>query len=894
MQLYHLTVNHREQPLGVDPGSRPYFGWKMQSCQQNTRQIACRVTLAAEGSLLWDSGRLEQETGTFVPCGCDLQPCTRYEWTVTVWDNHGEQATARSRFETALAPGGWQAEWMRTPRPYVQRQKGFGTQPPATLFRRAFTLPAPAKRARLYATCLGIYRLTVNGQRPDARELAPEHTSYRKLLCYQTYDLTDLLREGENVLGMEVGDGWFCCPQTMPPIDGLQPDHTVLFQLEADCADGSRVRICSDDRVLTRESPVRAADLFDGELYDARKACPGWDAPGFDPQGWTPALRTEGIGAELVPQLEEPVLPVLELPARRVYTSPKGETIVDFGQVVAGRARFHGAPGPGASVTLEHFEAVAARGCYFNNVESAMGLTEQKDVFIGDGSERDYEARFTYHGFRYLRVTGVENPRPEQFTAVVLSTASRDVGRFACSDPELTRLYENTRWSQRANMISIPTDCPQREKAGWTGDISLYAETALLNEDVTPLLTQWLRSLAADQRENGSVPFTVPDVSIYHYSGITMGEQTGCGGPVCSAGWGDAAVTVPMAMYRVTGNTEILRSQYPSMKGWADYVMARARVHAPGSTWPDEVEEHLWNTGFQFGEWLVPSQAGEPQEQIFATMAATASYTAPIFGWLAVQQMARAAGALGRREDAAFYQREADAMKAAIRTALITPEGRMQVERQGAYVLMIAFDLVPETLREAFGARLEALIHENGDRLDTGFLPTPYLLDALCRCGREELACILLFQKQAPSWLAQVEAGATTIWESWEMYLPDGTPKKESFNHYTYGTVDNWLFRHVAGLDQKGVGFRHLVIEPRPDPRLQWAERSFETEQGCAAVRWERKDGTFTLSAVIPCNTDAEIHLPDGSCRRAGSGEYTFTCTEPVKNRKEACNGTLS
>ncbi|WP_455501344.1 family 78 glycoside hydrolase catalytic domain [Gemmiger sp.] len=881
MKLYGLTVNHRAAPLGIAPEEAPYFGWKLQSEARNTMQTAYRLQIYAGDAVMYDSGRVESSQNAFVSGPEPLQAATAYRWTVTVWDNHGQTTAAESNFETALAHGEHLGDWMRTPRSYVQRKKGFGTQPSATLFRRAFTLAEAPRRARLYATCLGVYRLTVNGRRPDTREFAPEHTSYKGLLCYQTYDLTTLLHSGENVLGMEVGDGWYCCPQTQPPIDGLQPDHTVLFRLEIENADGTYTRICSDEQVLTHESAVRASDIFDGELYDARLTLPGWDAPGFDADGWLPAVRDEKQSYDILrPQYDAPVVIVKELPAQRMYTSPKGETIVDFGQVVAGRTRVTAELPAGASLTLEHFEETDADGSYFNNLDTAMGITEQKDVFISDGVQKTFEAKFTFHGFRYLRVSGLTNPTPQQFTAVVLSTEKPNAGTFTCSDDDLNRLYQNTRWSQCANMLSIPTDCPQREKAGWTGDISLYAKTALLNEDVTPFLTQWLQSLKVDQRENGSVPFTVPDVSIYHYSGITMGEQTGCGGPVCSAGWGDAAVTVPMAMYEVTGNTRILETQYDSMKGWCNYVISRARIHAPNTTLPDEIEEHLWNTGFQFGEWLVPSLAGEPQEKLFAVMAMTAAYTTPIFGWLVVDKIAQVAAILGRDADAAHYSKEAAAMKQAIQTALITPDGHMKYERQGAYVLMLAFGLVPDALVSKFGARLAELIHGNGDRLDTGFLPTPYLLDALCIGGQRELAFTLLYQTNAPSWLGQVKRGATTIWESWEMYLPDGTPKKESFNHYTYGTVDDWIFRTIGGVESDGIGYRKLLIRPQPDKRLTWAARSFETENGTVRAEWKRENGQFVLSAEIPCNTTATIILPDGRKTTVGSGKYTVACAD--------------
>lgn len=471
MELQHLTTLHEPTPLGIDPGCAPYFGWQLRSETPGTRQTAYRLQVSGpDGAAVWDTGRVGSGQAAFVTYrGPALASRTRYTWTVTAWDNHGGSASAASWFETALAPADWQAAWVRTPRAYVQRRKGFGTQSPATRFRRVFTLDTAPAAARLYLTCLGVYRLTVNGRRPDDREFAPEHTSYRKTLCYQTYDVTGLLRAGENVLGIEVGDGWYCCPQTQPPIDGLQPDHTVLFQLEVTGADGRRRVVASDERLRCSEGEVRASDLFDGEAQGLRLATPGWDAPGFDAGAWAkpravaPPLPPEA----LCPEVGGPVRPVCTLPAVRVYRSPKNEWIVDFGQVVTGRARVTASLPAGAVLTLEHFEATEPDGSYHNSVQSAMGVTEQKDTFISDGAAHTYEAKFTFHGFRYVRVTGLDEPNPAQFTAVVLTSDKADAGTFACSDARLNRLYENTRWSQRGNTLSIPTDCPSvRRPAG--------------------------------------------------------------------------------------------------------------------------------------------------------------------------------------------------------------------------------------------------------------------------------------------------------------------------------------------------------------------------------------------------------------------------------------------
>ena len=876
MKVVNLKTNHAFNPVGVD--GIACFSWMLESETPNTFQTAYRLMVQdSEGKQVWDTGICKSDRTSYIEyAGEPLVGRMRYIWRVTVWDNYGNSSAESAFFEMALLrTEDWQAKWVRTPRPSPGRKKGFGNQPPATMFRKGFTLKATPVRARLYATCLGVYRLTINGVRPDYREFAPEHTSYRKYVCYQTYDVTALLKEEKNVIGMYVGDGWYCCPQTQPPIDGLKPDHTILFQLEVTYPDGTEDVVVSDTDVKTSEGAVRHSDLFDGEKYDATLEEP-WDTPVFDDSSWRNAVVYKQDFDVLHAQIGEPVRPVVVLPAKRVYASCKGETIVDFGQVIAGRTRVRIDVPYGTEVTLEHFETTDKDGSYYNNVISAMGTTEQKDVYISNGNSAVYEPMFTYHGFRYIRVTGMPDPKPEDFLAVALSSDMQNVGDFSCSDERLNRLYENVRWSQRSNMISIPTDCPTREKAGWTGDILVYAKASMLNEDTTPFLTRWLENLACDQRENGSVPYTVPDTSIYHYSGIKMGEETGCGGPVTSSGWGDAAVSVPYTMYEMTGNDIVLRKQYNSMKAWCDYIISRAKIRRPGSTLPDEIETYLWNTGFQFGEWLIPSTESASQQDVFEVMAKSSIYTAPIFGWYSCNLMAQIAEKLGQTSDAAYYRDISAKMKNAIQEGLIDKNGNMPAERMGAYVLAIVFDLVPQQHKKHFADKLVELIHENGDRLDTGFLTTPYLLDALCLAGRLDMAYTLLFQEKSPSWMSQVNAGATSIWESWEMYQPDGTPKNASFNHYAFGCVVDWMFRYIGGIDQKGVGYRHLIFHPQPEGRLTWAKRSYITEHGLALCNWRREDETFILEIRVPCNTSATVIMPDATTKHVGSGHYVF------------------
>jgi Alpha-L-rhamnosidase N-terminal domain./Bacterial alpha-L-rhamnosidase. len=864
-------------PLGI--GENPYFSWIIDSDDRDVMQEAYRLVVRHDDMLVWDTGRIESDKAAYIEyAGQALTSGSLYSWTVTAWDNHGHEASASAIFETALLkPSDWKASWVESALRRSTSKKGFGKQPPATMFRKAFTLKAEVVKARLYATCHGIYRLTVNGQRPDDREFAPEHTSYDSYLCYQTYDVTRLLIRGDNALGMYVGDGWYLGPRTRPRVKPYRCRPAALFQLEVSFADGSFETIVSDSGVTTSYGPVLFSDLFSGEKYDANLEQAGWDAAGFDDSAWKPARIAKNGYGNLAAQLGEPVRPVATLPVISLFTSPKGERILDFGQNLAGRLRMRVRAPKGATVTLEHFEVLDKEGNYFNNV-TQVDAVEQKDEFVSAGAAAEYEPLFTFHGFRYVRVSGLGELQPEDFTAVALSSEKESVGTFECSDARLNRLYENTRWSQRSNMLSIPTDCPQREKAGWTGDIQLYATTALLNEDATAFLSRWLSCVARDQGENGAVPIVVPFDGMYPKVSRLLGLMFGNRGTVGSAGWGDAAVLVPYQMYKVTGNDAILRRQYESMRKWCGYVIETARKHrGKGSALPDEIERYLWNTGFHWGEWLIPSQSRTlKNKELLASTKISMRYTAPIFAYLSVSAMAESARAIGRDEDASYYADMAAKIKDAFGSGLIDEKGDMPAELMGAYALPLRFDLVPDRYRVHFADKLVAMIRDNGGCLDTGFLATPFILDALCTIGHEDLAYELLYQEKCPSWLFEVKRGATTIWESWFSYDENDEPIPTSHNHYAFGCVDDWIFRNICGIEGDEPGFKHIVINPRPDASLTYAKRDFSSEHGRVSCAWRREDGAFHLEATIPSNTTATIMLPNGERHEVGSGSYEF------------------
>ncbi len=879
LSLDRLRTLNMDTPVGID--EKPFFSWMLNSDIENTMQSSWEMVVRdSKGEAIWESGKTESRESTFIEyAGRPLKSRTRYNWSVTVIDNHGGEAVASSSFETAfLNRKEWAAEWVLSPFRKVKSSLGFGKQGRGTLFRRNFRIEREISEARIYTTCHGIYQLRVNGRRADSREFAPEHTSYEKYLCYQIYDITGLLKIGDNAVGLHVGDGWYSGNMMVAPkFRGYRNSHAVLFQIEIEYRDGSTARICSDGRVKALHGPVMFSDLFSGEKYNANYEACCWDTPGFDDSGWKTAVPADIGFGNLKAQIGGPVKAVKILKPVSVYTSPKGDMMIDFGQNIAGRLRVRLDIPKGNTVTFEHSEITDKEGNYYSNLGKKVA---QKVEFVSAGKPAEYEPLFTYHGFRYVRVTGLEKINPDDFVAVVLSSENEQLGTFSCSDERLNRLYLNTRWSQSANMLSVPTDCPQREKAGWTGDIQVYCRTALLNEDVTAFLTRWLDNLSCEQHSNGAVPMVIPFTSMFRTMTRVMGLLFGNKGDVGVAGWGDASVIVPWTMYQVTGNLPILRRQYDSMKRWCDYVINTAETRRGKNREIDkEKDRYLWNTGFHYGEWLIPSQSREGAGlHAFKKIRDSAEYTTPVMGWYSISLMKEICRILKNEEDYGYYCTIEENMRGAIESEVISRYSEKARALQGAYVLPLYFDLVADNLKPGFVDRLLALIEENGNCLDTGFLGTPYILDSLSKNGKYDCAYQLLFQTEKPSWLYAVENGATTMWESWEAFNSDGEPLNISFNHYAFGSVVDWIFRNINGIDFSEPGFRHIIIQPHPEySPLSWAKRSYMTEYGRVSSDWELESNEFRLSIQIPCNTTATVILPDGSSHETGSGEYSFT-----------------
>jgi alpha-L-rhamnosidase len=730
------------------------------------------------------------------------------------------------------------------------------TDGPAVLLRREFTLPAAPVSARLYATAHGVYELELNGGRVGDQVLAPGWTSYRHRLRYQTYDVTGLLRAGPNAIGGWLADGWyrgrlgFGAGQRC--VYGGQT--ALLAQLEVRCADGSTVVVTTDEDWRGAPSPITATGLYDGERYDARREPPGWSAPGFDDSGWLP-VRTQPFDVErLVAPDGPPVRRTESIRPVSIGTSPSGKAIVDFGQNLTGRVRIRVSGEAGRVVRLRHAEVLQGGELCVRPLRHARACDEY--TLRGDAVE-EWEPRFTIHGFRYVEVTGWPGLLTvDDLTAVVCHTDLTRTGWFACSDPLLERLHDNVVWSMRGNFVDVPTDCPQRdERLGWTGDLAVFAPTATFLYDCAGTVSSWLADLDAEQREFGTVPFYVPWVELL-------------GPPRPAAVWGDAAVIVPWTLYQRYADLGALRSQYRSMRAWVDQIAALAG------------ERRLWDSGFQFGDWLDPAA---PPDRPGA--ARTDPYLiATAYHAFSTRVLAEIAALLGEVDDHRRYTTHATEVCDAWGDEFVTPNGRLASDAQTAYVVALTTGLLEKAnQRDRAGQRLVELVEADDHHVGTGFVGTPLICDALTAVGAEDTAYRLLMQRGCPSWLYPVTMGATTIWERWDSLLPDGTVnpgEMTSFNHYALGAVADWLHRTVAGLAPAAPGYRRIAVRPRPGGGLSHAGATHDSPYGRIEVAWSLSSGRLKVTVTVPPGTTALVQLPATSFTpvEVGSGRHEFEC----------------
>ncbi|MBP6181849.1 alpha-L-rhamnosidase [Flavobacterium sp.] len=870
-ELRNLTVENAANPIGIGVKT-PRFSWQLVSNKRNVTQTAYEIQVKKGNNTVWSSGKVASEASIFNKySGAPLASDSKYIWQVRVWDNQGKISKwANASFETALLHSNeWKATWIGSG---LKSDTVNGVVP---MFRKSFLANKKVASAKVYVTSRGLYEVKINGKRMGDSYLSPGWTSYDKHLQYQTYDVSNLLSEGKNAIGVLLGSGWYRTRLGWENKQNIYGKETaLLFQMEIKYVDGTTQTIVSDTSWKASNSHIISSEIYNGEVQDARLEQKNYSLAGFDDSKWSPVVAKDFPKNYITAAINEPIRKHENLKPIAVLTSPKGETILDFGQNLAGWVQLSVQGKAGDIIKLSHVEMLDKKGTpYFENLRSAKAQATYS--LSGNGIET-FEPHFTSFGFRYVKVEGITGKiNPENFTAIALYSDVKKTGSFETSNAYINKLQSNIQWSQRGNFLDVPTDCPQRdERLGWTGDAEVFSRTAAYNFNVDQFFAKWLIDVAADQKENGAVPFVIPNA----LKGSTFDM------PVGAAGWSDASIIIPYNMYVSFGDKEVVERQYPSMKAYLNYVRGEAK-------------NDLWNTGFQFADWL-SYRVDDSKGMIGMKSAITDNYlVAQCFFAYNTEIMIKAATLLGKAEEVKEYQSLLERIKKAFQAEYMSTSGRLISETQTAYILALQFDMLPENLRAQAVDRLVKNIESYEYHLTTGFLGTPFLNPVLTRFGRNDVAYKLLLQDTYPSWLYPIKAhGATTIWERWDSMKPDGTfqdPSMTSFNHYAYGAVGDWMYRTIAGIDTKeaeGAGYKSIIIKPELGGKLTYAKGSLETNYGLVSSSWKIENNKLLLDIEVPANTNATIEFPtnkletikesktilNSKTKTVGSGKYHF------------------
>ena len=840
-ELSPVRFEHHREALGIGEPS-PRLSWQV-AAEPGWEQAAYELSI---GDSLF---RVASPESVLVPWPASpLRPREARAVRVRVIGADGSVSdwSDPATVERGLDAGDWRASLI---------SPGADERGPAALLRREFPVDGDVASARLYATAHGIYVAEINGRRVGDDALAPGWTSYHRRLRYQTYDVTDLVRPGANAIGFQVADGWW--RGRLGFIPGARDTYGtflgMLAQLEITRSDGSRVVVATDAAWRSATGPVRFADLYDGERYDAAVELPGWSRAGFDDSRWAACVAGE-LDVETLVAPDGPSVRATEgLLPRETITTPSGRTVLDFGQNLVGRLRLQIRGPRGAHVTIRHAEVLEDGELGVRPLRTAQAT--DRYTLRGDPGGEDWEPEFTIHGFRYAEVSGDYDDLSA--IAMVYHSDLERTGWFSCSDELLTRLHENIVWGMRGNFVDVPTDCPQRdERLGWTGDLQVFAPTAAYLYDCAGFLASWLKDLAADQAPDGTVPLFTPRVD---FPGPFSPPQP-------TAGWGDAAVIVPWVAYQRFGDLGLLRRQYASMRAWVDGLTAAL---GPGTLFD--------KPAMQLGDWLDPAAPpGEPWAATTDPHLVATAYRAH-----AADLLARIAAVLGEESDAVKYADLAEGVRQAFHDEYVAPRGRVVSDSQTGYALALEFGLLRDPDQRALaGRRLVELVRARRHHVATGFLGTPLICDALTSAGAVDDAYQLLRQTECPSWLYPVTMGATTIWERWDSMLPDGSVNPDqmtSFNHYAFGAVADWMHRVIGGLAPAAPGYRELLIAPRPGGGLTWARAAHLTPYGLAEVSWRRADGVLTVDVTVPGGSVARVVLPGLEPVAAGPGRHQFS-----------------
>ncbi len=877
-----LKCEYLTNPLGIDIVA-PRLSWKLVAASDqvfNQKQQAYQILVATsaeklteEKADLWNSGKVNSDATTQL--GYKGKPLTselKCYWKVKVWNN---QSDSTPWSEVAFWSMGllhktdWKAKWIGDQPDLVQKAykdnldkydpaskaelKNVRPVPPASpMLRKKFRVKAAVKSAILYASALGYYEINLNGSKVGDHVLAPEWTDFNKRVQYQSYDVTQSLKVGDNVLSSLLGDGWYMgmlgptkWHKDYPRRGVYGNDRRLIAQLVINYADGTSQVVATDDTwKINTKGFIISADNFLGEQIDAQNIPQGWKAVDYNDAAWGNAYLDASPDKNLEAQKNEPVRVYKLLPP--VTISPFGDKyIVDFGQSLTGWTRFKVQGIKGTKIKIRHGEMLDDDGSlYTKNLAAAI----QNDDYVLSGGQDEFEPTFTYHGFRYIEISGLTSaPDPKEIVACALSSDPEVTGSFECSNPKLNQLTKNILWTQRDNMTSIPTDCPQRdERMGWMGDAQVFCQNSMFNMDMAAFYTKWVK----DIRDAQSIRGTFPDIAPHANKPDIRFSN--------APAWGDAGVIVPWRMYQNYGDKELLRNHYDAMKRYLENI----RKQNPDFLW-------LKDIGNNYGDWLnantiiaegYSKTRGEVPKDVFAT--AFYANSARLFSQMAT--------VLGNEKDAKEYQLLFENIRKKFNEAYVDKDGGIKGNTQSAYALALNFELLPEYKRiQAFNHLLKC-IEEYDNRISTGFMTTIMMMKELVKYGRTDLAYMFLESERFPSWLYSINQGATTIWERWDGYVKGRgfqDAGMNSFCHYSIGAVGEWMYRNILGInpDDTQPGYKHFTIHPRPGGTLTWAKGSYNSIQGIIGSDWKMENGVFILNVEIPVNTSATVILPSGS-----------------------------
>jgi alpha-L-rhamnosidase len=813
----NLRCEYLSNPLGMDV-RQPRLAWVLEHAARGQRQTAYQIlvatrpeTLAQDKGDQWDSGKVASEDSTQVAySGKPLQSGTAYYWKVRTWDKDGNASpySRAAQFEMGLLSADeWKAQWIAG----------------GNLLRKEFSVPGKVRRARAYVTALGYYELRLNGEKVGANVLDPAWTTYEKRSLYTTYDVTECLRQGLNTVGVMLGNGWAVPPkQYGPPIATPYSSPALLLQLQVELEGGKQLTIVSDASWKTARGPITSDSIYDGETYDARLETPGWDLAGFNDSTWETAQVTKGAGGALSAQMMPPIRVVDTLVPLRMTNPRPGVYVYDLGQNFSGWARLRVSGPRGTAVRMRFAELLYDDGM-INRENLRRAKATDTYILRGDGELEVYEPHFTYHGFRYVELTGFSGtPGLDTLRGRVVHSAVESVGSFAASKPILGQIQQIIRWGYLSNLHSVPTDCSQRdERMGWMGDAQATAETAMLNFDMAAFFTNFIRDIQDVQGSDGSVTDTVP-----HKYGSRPADPA----------WGTAYPLLCWYMYEQYGDRRILEENYEGLKKYVEFLRSKA---------PDNVLRFS-----HYGDWV----ALEPTP---GELVSDAYY------YYDVQLLSKIAALLGKSADAQAYSQLAAEIKDAFhREFYDAKRGAYANGTQTANTLALFFDLVPNDQRSRVLARLtNDIVYGHDTHVTTGFIGVQYLLPLLTGSGRADLAYELATQTTYPSWGYMIANGATTLWEVWQNKTG---PSMNSHNHHMFGSVGAWFYQALAGinLEPDGVGYRRIRIEPQIVRDLAWASGTLETVRGAVSSAWNHSPGVVTLDVTIPANSQARVVIP--------------------------------